>query len=150
MTTAYGGLANGGILTSPRMFISVLDPQGALLHSSNIEEKYVANPAPVFVITNLMQGVVERGTGNVIRRKKFTYPVAGKTGTSNDTRDAWFLGFTPEIAAGVWIGFDDNAKLGLTGSSGAAPIWADFMKCSAIFPTRALFYTSAWSYLYQS
>ncbi|MCB0318487.1 MAG: PBP1A family penicillin-binding protein, partial [Bdellovibrionales bacterium] len=133
MTTAYSGLANGGILTSPRMFISILDPQGALLNTSSIEERFVSNPAPTFVITNLMRGVVERGTGNIIRRKGFQYPVAGKTGTSNDTRDAWFLGFTPELAVGVWVGFDDNAKLGLTGSSGAAPIWADFMKCSAAY-----------------
>ncbi|MEZ4753821.1 MAG: PBP1A family penicillin-binding protein [Bdellovibrionota bacterium] len=148
MTTAYSAIANGGILTTPRMFISVIDLDGSLLHSSTIQEKHVAPPAPTYVVTNLMQGVIERGTGNIIRRKGFKYPVAGKTGTSNDTRDSWFMGFTPELAVGTWVGFDDNAKVGLTGSSGAAPIWAEFMKCSAAFlrglsfiPPRGIVFT---------
>ena len=76
-----------------------------------------------------MQGVVERGTARGIRTGGFTGTVAGKTGTTNDARDAWFIGFTPTLATGVWVGFDDNKKIGLTGGIAAVPIWTSYMKC---------------------
>lgn len=89
----------------------------------------MASEGPAFLITNMLQGAVERGTGRVIRKLGFSHPAAGKTGTTNEARDAWFVGYTPLLAAGVWAGFDDNTPLGLTGSAAAAPIWAEFMKC---------------------
>jgi len=130
LTSAYGALANGGIYTSPRMFRSVLDSSGVRLVESPFVEQRVADEGATYVLTNILQGVIERGTGHAIRRRGFTLPAAGKTGTSNETRDAWFVGYTPTLAAGVWVGYDDNSSLGLTGGSLAAPIWAEFMKCS--------------------
>ena len=131
LTSAYAALANGGILVKPRLYISAVDRSGEIILKSNIEEKRVASPSATYVLTNMMQGVVERGSAAVVRRLGFDYQAAGKTGTTNDARDAWFVGFTPRLVAGVWVGFDDNAKVGLAGSSAAAPIWTDFMKCSS-------------------
>ena len=75
-----------------------------------------------------MEGVLDRGTGRGARERGFTRPAAGKTGTTNDGRDAWFAGFTPDLLAVVWVGFDDGAPLGLTGAEAALPIWTTFMK----------------------
>lgn len=131
MTAAYGALANGGRYVEPRMFSSVLSSNGEISLSIPPKEEEVADEAPVFVLTNIMQGVVERGTAHGIRTAGFAAPVAGKTGTTNDARDAWFIGFTPSIVTGVWVGFDDNKKIGLTGGVAAVPIWAEYMKCIA-------------------
>ncbi|MBX7137260.1 MAG: PBP1A family penicillin-binding protein [Oligoflexia bacterium] len=131
LTSGYAALANGGIYTAPRMFISALDSEGIPLAVGKIFEERVADENAVYVLTNILQGVIERGTGAVIRRLGFTGNAAGKTGTSNETRDAWFEGFTPNLATGVWVGLDDNLPIGLTGGVAAAPIWAEFMKCAA-------------------
>lgn len=133
LTAAYGALANGGIYTSPRLFITVQERSGEVLAKSAIVEERAADENAVFVLTNLLQGVIERGTGRNIRNAGYTGPAAGKTGTTNDTRDAWFVGFTASLTVGVWTGFDDNRKFGLTGGAAAAPIWAEFMKCIAPF-----------------
>lgn len=130
LTSAYGAIANGGILVKPRLYLSMNSEADHVINYSKIEETQVANERPVFVLTNLMQGVVERGTGKSIRNLGFNLPVAGKTGTTNDARDAWFIGFTPDVAAGVWVGLDNNKPIGLTGSQAAIPIWTEFMKCS--------------------
>ena len=134
ITAAYAALANGGVYVTPRLYtqVNVANNQ-ELLHSNFIEER-VANEAPTFIVVNLMRGVVERGTANIVRRMGFLAPSAGKTGTSDEARDAWFVGFTPGLAVGVWVGFDDNAKLRLTGGTAAAPIWAEFMKCAQPVP----------------
>src|SRR5690606_4498371 len=95
------------------------------------EERRIASPGSVAVLTDIMRGVVERGTGSVIRSLGYKGPAAGKTGTTDDFRDAWFVGFTPNLAVGVWTGFDDNRPTGLTGSSGAAPIWSYFLQCAS-------------------
>ncbi len=131
LTAAYGALANGGIYTAPRIFISARDGENEPLATAKIFEERVADEAPVYVLTNILQGVVERGTGRAVRTAGFKGEVAGKTGTSNDTRDAWFVGYTPDVVAGVWVGLDDNSKLGLTGGVAAAPIWGNFMTCAA-------------------
>ena len=134
LTSAYAALANGGVYVYPRLYTRVnLANEETLLQSDFIEER-VASEAPTFVVVNLMRGVIERGTANIIRRMGFSAPAAGKTGTSDEARDAWFVGFTPGLTVGVWIGFDDNAKLGLTGGAAAAPIWAEFMKCAGPVP----------------
>jgi penicillin-binding protein 1A len=85
-------------------------------------------PETAYIITNLLKGVIERGTG--WKARELGRPVAGKTGTTNDYRDAWFIGYTPSLVAGVWVGFDDQRSLGpkATGSRAALPIWLDFMK----------------------
>jgi penicillin-binding protein 1B len=130
LTSAYGAIANGGIAVHPRLFLSVLDQHGNVLTESPFEEKKLADDAAVGVLTNLLQGVVERGTARSLRTLGITGAVAGKTGTSNDSRDAWFVGFTPRLTAGVWVGYDNNKGTGLTGASAAVPIWAKFYQCT--------------------
>lgn len=133
LSAAYGALANGGIYVTPRIFTSILDGEGKSLANSLYEESRVASEAASFVIVNMLQGVIERGTARSVRAHGFTSPAAGKTGTSNDARDAWFAGFTPDLVTGVWVGFDDNRKMGLTGGRAAAPIWTDYMKCASAY-----------------
>lgn len=133
LTAAYAALANGGIYVEPRLFLSARDSEGEIVSAPPIAERRVANEAPVYVLTNILQGVIERGTGASIRRLGFQGTAAGKTGTSDEARDAWFVGFTPTLATGVWVGFDNDGKSGLTGGRGAAPLWARFMKCASAY-----------------
>lgn len=129
LVAAYGALANGGIYVAPRIYLSAVSEAGEVVSTSPVEETRIVDEAPVYVLTNILQGVIERGTAKSIREMGYTGQAAGKTGTSNDTRDAWFIGFTPNLTVGVWLGFDDNSKTGLSGGQGAAPIWAKFMQC---------------------
>lgn len=132
LARAYGALANGGMLLTLHGVAAVMkDGEAAPLYTPQREEQRAASEAAVYVLTNMLQSVVERGTGQVVRRAGFRAPAAGKTGTSNDARDAWFAGFTPRLLAIVWVGFDDNRELKLTGGQAAAPIWAEFMKCAS-------------------
>ena len=133
LTAAYAALANGGTYIEPRLWTTITDYDGSILARSAQKEIIASEEAPVYVLTNILQGVIQRGTGSSIRANGYVYPAAGKTGTTDDARDAWFVGYTPALAAGVWIGFDDNSKVGLSGGQVAAPIWADFMKCASIF-----------------
>ena len=93
----------------------------------------------------MMQGVVESGTGRIVRRMGFKHPAAGKTGTTNEFKDAWFNGFTKDISTSVWVGFDNNNSMkiksgqGLTGASAAAPIWVHFMQKALEGKTRVKF-----------
>jgi len=131
LTGGFGGLANGGSMIRPRLFVSVLTQEGTQVLTSDVTEEQVADEAAVYVLTDILQGAVDRGTGRSIRTAGYELPVAGKTGTSNEARDLWFVGFTPDLVTGVWVGFDDNSKTGLTGGAGAAPIWTEYMKCVA-------------------
>ena len=133
LTAAYGALANGGVYIQPRLFTSALDGSGERLATSEVVEERVADEGASFVLTNILRGVLDRGTGKGARAKGFNRPAAGKTGTSDNARDAWFVGYTPTLVAGVWLGFDDNSPLNITGGGASAPIWGDFMKCSAPF-----------------
>lgn len=129
LTAAYSAIANGGQYVSPRMFLRITDRDGGTTVLEQIREERVADEGAVFVLTNILQGVIERGTGTAARRFGFRGTAAGKTGTSNEARDAWFVGFTPTLATGVWVGYDDNSVIDLTGGKAAAPIWGDFMRC---------------------
>ena len=130
LTSAYGALANGGRAVTPRLFTSVVDRGEHVITEAPFQEQQLASEDAVFVLTHILKGVLDRGTARAVRSLGFTGPAAGKTGTSNDARDAWFMGFTPSLAAGVWLGFDDNRKFGLTGGKVAVPIWAQFMSCA--------------------
>ena len=92
--------------------------------------KTVARADTTFLVTNMMRSVLNEGTGAAARGNGFTLDAAGKSGTTNDQRDAWFVGFTPELLTVVWVGFDDNQPVSLTGSQAALPIWTDFMKAA--------------------
>jgi penicillin-binding protein 1B len=92
------------------------------------ETRPVARPDTTYLVTNMMRSVLSEGTGAGARAAGFVHDAAGKTGTTNDLRDAWFVGFTPELLTVVWVGFDDNQPLSLSGTQAALPIWTDFMK----------------------
>jgi penicillin-binding protein 1B len=130
LARAYGALANGGLLIDLRPIVSMKSRElDETLLEVPLREVRAASEQPVYILTDMLRSVVETGTARVIRRMGVEGPVAGKTGTSNEGKDSWFAGYTPALLAVVWVGFDDNTAAGLTGSSGAAPIWARFMKC---------------------
>ena len=128
LTSAYSVFANGGIRLEPVAILSITDSSGRVLSSSDPLPVQAMKPETAYIITNLLKGVIELGTG--WKARELGRPVAGKTGTTNDYRDAWFIGYTPSIVAGVWVGFDDQRSLGpkATGSRAALPVWLDFMK----------------------
>ena len=128
LTSAYGALANQGAWVKPTAIRYVLDAQRKLVEE-NVPQGRQALPADLaYVITHMMKGTVERGTGHAA--KALGRPVAAKTGTTNDYSNAWFIGFTPTLATGVWVGYDRPKSLGKdeTGSRVAVPIWTTFMK----------------------
>lgn len=130
LARAYATLVDGGYLMSFQPVSDVLLNDRPLLRArKNKDEEQVASEDAIYVLVTILQDVVEKGTATAVRRLGFTRPVAGKTGTSNDARDAWFAGFTPRLLTVVWVGFDDNAQLGLTGGQAAVPIWTEYMKC---------------------
>ena len=130
MARAYSGLANGGQIGSPLPIISIFSAvNNNLIFKKDQTKVQVASEQAVFVLTDILQGVILSGTGNIIRQLGFTRDAAGKTGTTNDARDAWFVGYTPHLLAAVWVGYDDNSVLGLTGGQAAAPIWSFYMQC---------------------
>jgi penicillin-binding protein 1B len=127
LARAYALLANGGERITPRAAFYVTDGEGALLAETPAEHERAFDPAEVALVTSALEGAVNRGTGYPLRTLGYRGPVAGKTGTTNDARDAWFVGYTPELVAAVWVGFDEGKPLGLTGASAALPIFARFL-----------------------
>ncbi|MBD3239545.1 MAG: PBP1A family penicillin-binding protein [Chitinivibrionales bacterium] len=130
MTAAYASLAAAGLYTEPHFIEKVYDRNGRLLEQMAPDTHRVVPPQTAYVVTSMMQDVVLRGTGARIPGMGFTRPAGGKTGTTNDYSDAWFVGYTPQIACGVWVGVDERRSLGrgVTGSDGAIPIWVPAMK----------------------
>jgi penicillin-binding protein 1A len=128
MVAAYGALGNRGILVKPRYIIRVLDRQGQILWEPSLSLSDAVSPQVAYVSTHLLEGVIERGTGR--SASYLRGPLAGKTGTTDDFKDAWFLGFSPGLAAGVWVGYDMPKSLGVgeTGARAALPIWKLFME----------------------
>ena len=127
MVSAFGVLASGGIRTEPYAIVRVEDKDGRILEENMPQETEALSPQLCFVMTNLLKGVVQRGTG--VAASWLGRPCAGKTGTTNDFSDAWFIGYTPQLVAGVWVGYDNMKPLGdkITGGRIACPIWASFM-----------------------
>ncbi len=129
VATAYTLFTNGGSVR-PLKAIDRLETGGRHLAGKDAPLKAVASPESTFLVTNMMRSVLSEGTGAAARGMGFVHDAAGKSGTTNDQRDAWFVGFTPELLTVVWVGFDDNQPLGLTGSAAALPIWTEFMKAA--------------------
>ena len=127
LTAAYAVLAAEGRRTPPRSALAVLDRDGTVRRETTTRSESVVSPAEAYLITSALRGVIEHGTGSGVRAAGYRGPVAAKSGTTNDSRDAWFVGYTPELAVGVWVGFDDGTPVGLPGSRAALPIFADFM-----------------------
>jgi len=131
MAGAYTVFANGGNRLSPQMLRSVRDSSGKVLDEYESESKQVLDPRAAYVLTTMMQAVIDNGTGYPVRARGFTPPAAGKTGTSHD---AWFAGYTTNLLCIVWVGNDDYTDLKLAGGATAAPIWAEFMKRAVKMP----------------
>ncbi len=127
LTSAYGALGNQGQWLPPTTIRYVTDPQGTLLEENLPEPREAVSPETAYVITHMLRGVVERGTGHAA--KVLGRPIAAKTGTTNDYSNAWFVGYTPRLATGVWVGYDRPRSLGKdeTGSRVAVPIWVSYM-----------------------
>ncbi|MGH9580700.1 MAG: penicillin-binding protein 1A, partial [Terriglobales bacterium] len=129
---AYTVFANGGTRITPRLLYGVRNGKGELVEETRPERKEVLDPRVAYVMTNMMEAVVNSGTAAGVRARGFSSPAAGKTGTSHD---GWFAGYTSNLLCIVWVGFDDYSDLKLSGSSSAAPIWTEFMKKAVADPT---------------
>ncbi len=133
LASVFGTIANKGIYNEPMSIMSIEDKDGILIDSYTSTSREAISEETAYIITNMLQTVVREGTGVGIRtRHNFQRPCAGKTGTNGDFKDAWFMGFTPQLAAGVWVGFNDQ-RISFTGNYGqgakaALPIWANFMR----------------------
>jgi penicillin-binding protein 1B len=128
VAVAFATLANNGVRTRPLAVKQVMDASGRALEKRDVRVQKVLSPQMAFMMNYLLKGVMDRGTGEFARKWGFTRPAAGKTGTTNDYKDAWFVGYTPDLLAVVWVGFDGQSKLGLSGAQAALPIWTEFMK----------------------
>jgi membrane peptidoglycan carboxypeptidase len=140
MASAYGTLANGGVHVKPYGIVEVKDVTGETLYRAKAQREEALDPAVAYLATDILKGVITRGTGTAA---KIGRPAAGKTGTTQQYRDAWFVGYTPDLVASVWVGYPEGQKEMLnvhgrkvTGGSFPAEIWAAFMK-SALKDTSA-------------
>jgi membrane carboxypeptidase/penicillin-binding protein len=127
LARAYALLANGGERVAVRTALHVTDTEGSVLREEPPERVREFDPAEIALVTSALEGAVNHGTGYPLRELGYRGPVAGKTGTTNDARDAWFVGYTPELVAAVWVGFDDGTPLGLTGAQAALPIFGRYL-----------------------
>jgi penicillin-binding protein 1B len=134
MTAAYTSFANGGLRLSPVFVNSVRNSKGDIVVNFGTEKNQVLDPRIAFVMTNLLEGVMNFGTAAGVRSRGFTAPAAGKTGSSHD---GWFAGYTSNLLCIVWVGYDDYSDLHLSGAQTAAPIWAEFMKKAVTLPQYA-------------
>lgn len=133
----YAVLASQGQRTPARAVTQVADEHDRLLEGRPLAITSVISPQVSYMITHLLEGVIDHGTGQGVRAAGFTAPAAGKTGTTNDYGDAWFAGYTPDLVTVVWIGFDRREPLGLSGARAALPIWTSFMmRATASMPVR--------------
>lgn len=149
IASAYAVIANGGVKVEPLAVKEVVDATGQVLERRTLDMTTVLTPQESYLLTYLLQGVVDRGTARGVRALGFDRPVAGKTGTTSDYKDAWFLGFTPDLLSVVWVGFDQSmsvestspspdsngsgvGELRLTGAQAALPLWTEFTKQSMV------------------
>jgi penicillin-binding protein 1A len=129
LVAGYAAFTNGGYRVEPHFVRRVEDRNGRVLWQASPERRQVADPNAAYVLTTILQDVVERGTATAVRGSGFRGPAAGKTGTTNDNTDVWFVGYTPELVGGVWIGLDNPQPIipRATGGQLAAPVWARVM-----------------------
>jgi penicillin-binding protein 1A len=130
MVTAFSVFPNGGIKVKPKYIRKITDRYGKILEENKFSRsEEVLSAQTAYIMTTMLQSVIERGTGYGAKARGFTRPAGGKTGTTDNCSDNWFNGFTPQITAGVWIGYDDKTVIGhnVTGASTALPVWTEFM-----------------------
>ena len=123
LAAAYATFANGGRRVEPKVVVSVDESPIATVNAAGADQ--VISPTTAYMITNMLAAAVDHGTGRAARDAMKGTAVAGKTGTS---RDGWFVGYAPHLVCAVWIGFDDNSQLGMTGAAAALPLWTEFMQ----------------------
>ncbi len=132
ITSAYGTFANNGVLVEPMAILRVEDKNGNIIEQNRPRSQEVLRKETAYIVTDMLRTVIDHGTGGRARWMwHFTRPAAGKTGTTDDYGDAWFLGFSPQVVTGVWVGLDDFSLTlgkGQTGSHAALPIWGPYMK----------------------
>jgi penicillin-binding protein 1A len=133
LTRAFAAFPNGGQAVTPRGLTSVLDADGDVAFSQEVVRTRVLSPEVAYQVVSMLQDVVDRGTGHAVRSWGVRFPAGGKTGTTNEFKDAWFVGFSSTVVAGVWVGRDQPGTIGRDayGARLAAPIWAEFMKTTA-------------------
>jgi penicillin-binding protein 1B len=131
VAAVYTAFANGGTRAEPLFIRSVVSSDGSVVESNLPQTRAVLDPRVAYLVTSLMEGVINQGTGAVVRDYGFEAPAAGKTGTSHD---GWFAGYTSNLECIVWVGFDDDRDIDLTGAQTSAPIWAEFMKRAVQLP----------------
>ena len=129
-TSAYSVFPDDGVRLVPRLITKVTDYDGRTLEENYPEVKDVISSRTARLMTSMLEGVVQHGTA--VAATKLKMPLAGKTGTTNDFTDAWFVGFSPSVTAGVWIGYDEKKTLGAkeTGARAALPVWMQFMSAA--------------------
>jgi penicillin-binding protein 1B len=135
MVMAYGTLANGGVWVRPTSLRTASDREGMTVWTAIPERRQSVSPQAAYLVTSLLEGVVRRGTAAKAKILGLPGAIAGKTGTTDGYRDAWFVGYTSELVIGVWVGFDDERAVRLTGSQAALPIWMDIAR--RILPEQA-------------
>ena len=128
ITAAYGTIANGGIAVKPTAVRTTRDRQGDMVWNTVPDRQQATSPQGAYVLTSLLEGVIQRGTASKAKVLGLQGTVAGKTGTTDGYRDAWFVGYTSDLVIGVWVGFDDERSLRLTGSQAALPIWMELAR----------------------
>ena len=130
LTAAYGAFADAGIVRQPLLIRKVEDSDGNVLYTDEGTSHRAVTEATAFLMSSMLADVINAGTASRARQAGFTLPAAGKTGTTNDYVDAWFVGYTPHLVTGVWVGFDQPATITSNGYAGdiAVPLWASFMK----------------------
>ena len=128
LTCLYGVIATGGRRFTPVFIERITDNSGRALHGQQPDFEQIISPQTAYVMVHMLKGVIQRGTG--VRAKGLGHNLAGKTGTTNDFVDAWFIGFSPDLVVGAWVGFDELKPIGKgeTGARAALPIWIEFMK----------------------
>ena len=127
---AYAVIANDGMGIQPYAVTAVVDEDGKVIEGHDLKAELVISPQLAYMMQFMLEQVINHGTGAGARTMGFTRPAAGKTGTTNDAKDAWFAGFTPNLLTVVWTGFDQKEELGLTGAQASLPAWTAFMKAA--------------------
>jgi membrane carboxypeptidase/penicillin-binding protein len=130
---AYTVFPNLGEVAQPNLLRGVVTADGVVAYQAAPVRTRVATAPASYVASSLLEGVIDEGTGRGVRAAGLRQPLGGKTGTTNEERDAWFIGYSPDLVAGVWVGFDDGTPVGLTGAGAALPVWVALMK--AVLPT---------------
>jgi penicillin-binding protein 1B len=136
LARAYGVLAAEGYLADPQTTVAAIEADGTVRLRAALDGRQAFESGETYLVTSALEGAVERGTGRGLRSFGYWGPVAAKSGTTNDHRDAWFVGYTPSLVVAVWVGFDDGRSVGLPGSRAALPIFAQFLTAATGNGTR--------------